>query len=158
MLQWFITEVVTWHSVSHSHLTSCWLKQRVMWEVHLGSWNWKLIIVLDVWLQVMQCIALVDTIYRNITIVLLWNLLKYLDVMGYLLTRLASWTLALPTAPWPRVGLYVMDLRVCQVTSVGLSVVVNTAPGFLALISLSTSHTCWGPGWHEVMCCNKKII
>ena len=29
---------------------------------------------------------------------------------GHLLTRLASCTLALPTAPWPRVGLYVMDL------------------------------------------------
>ena len=58
----------------------------------------------------------------------------------YLLTRLASCTLALPTAPWCRVGLYVMDLNVCQVTS-ALSVVVNTAPGFRARISLSTSQT-----------------
>ena len=61
----------------------------------------------------------------------------------YLLTRLTSCTLALPTAPWCRVGLYVMDLNVCQVTS-ALSVVVNTAPGFRALINLSTSQACWG--------------
>merc|ERR1719336_1254519 len=60
-----------------------------------------------------------------------------------LLTRLASSTLE--TAPtcspaWKR-GLYVMLLNVPQVVF-GRSVVVKLAPGFRALISRSTSHTC----------------
>lgn len=59
------------------------------------------------------------------------------------LTKLASSTLALPTAPASRSGLYVMERRVCQVV-LGRTVVVKEAPGFRALIRRSTSHTC-GP-------------
>jgi len=56
------------------------------------------------------------------------------------LTRLASSTLALPTAPASRRGLYVMERSVCHVVF-GRTVVVKEAPGFRALIRRSTSHT-----------------
>ena len=54
-----------------------------------------------------------------------------------------------------------MDLRVCQVTS-ARSVVVNTAPGLRALISRSTSQTCWpagdprlSPNWNDSVILNR---
>lgn len=67
------------------------------------------------------------------------SLLELFWVDLKLLTRLASWTEADPTEPFSSNGLYVIDLSVFQVV-LGLSVVVHTASGFLALIRRSTSH------------------
>jgi len=56
-------------------------------------------------------------------------------------TRLASSTLGDPTDPASNSGLYVIDLMVCHVV-VALSVVLNSAFGFLARMRRSTSQTC----------------